>query len=201
MHPTLSVLSALAQTLRSFISPLFPSSILDTSWPGGLIFWYHIFLPFHTVHGVLMARILEWFAIPFSSEKNGQVPLNSGSCINFALCYCRRLLMRRRWQGCLVLWKIRKWKCLQGFIILSPIFLSLINHSFFLYFSLKEMWSRKLFFPFILYISKLWAHYVEGPFLNQWSIINQSLGAASLLGYWLARKDLTKLCPSSWGMG
>ena len=25
-----------------------------------------IFLPFHTVHGVLKARILEWFAIPFS---------------------------------------------------------------------------------------------------------------------------------------
>ena len=26
-------------------------------------------LPFHTVHGVLKARILKWFAIPFSSEK------------------------------------------------------------------------------------------------------------------------------------
>ena len=25
------------------------------------------FLPFHTVHGVLKARILKWFAIPFSS--------------------------------------------------------------------------------------------------------------------------------------
>ena len=24
-------------------------------------------LPFHTVHGVLKARILKWFAIPFSS--------------------------------------------------------------------------------------------------------------------------------------
>ena len=30
-------------------------------------FQYHIFLLFHTVHGVLKARILEWFAIPFSS--------------------------------------------------------------------------------------------------------------------------------------
>ena len=29
----------------------------------GLIFWCHIFLPFHYVHGVLTARILEWFAI------------------------------------------------------------------------------------------------------------------------------------------
>ena len=26
-----------------------------------------IFLPFHAVHGVLKARILKWFAIPFSS--------------------------------------------------------------------------------------------------------------------------------------
>ena len=26
-----------------------------------------IFLPFHAVHGVLTARILKWFAIPFSS--------------------------------------------------------------------------------------------------------------------------------------
>ena len=46
---------------------LFPSSILDTSRPGELIFWCHIFLPFHTVHGVLQARILEWVAISFSS--------------------------------------------------------------------------------------------------------------------------------------
>ena len=32
-----------------------------------LIFWCHIFLPFYTFHGVLVARILEWFAIPSSS--------------------------------------------------------------------------------------------------------------------------------------
>ena len=31
------------------------------------IFQCHIFLPFHTVYGVLKARILTWFAIPFSS--------------------------------------------------------------------------------------------------------------------------------------
>ena len=28
----------------------------------------HTFLAFHTVHGVLKARILKWFAIPFSSD-------------------------------------------------------------------------------------------------------------------------------------
>ena len=48
--------------------PFFPSSILDTFWPGGLlIFQCHIYLPFHTVHGVLTARILAWFAIPCST--------------------------------------------------------------------------------------------------------------------------------------
>ena len=32
-----------------------------------IVFQCHIFLPFHTLHGVLKARILKWFAIPFSS--------------------------------------------------------------------------------------------------------------------------------------
>ena len=38
-----------------------------TGWPGEFLFQYPIILPFHTVHGVLKARILNWFAIPFSS--------------------------------------------------------------------------------------------------------------------------------------
>ena len=38
-----------------------------TYWPGEFIFQCPIFLSFHTVHGVLKARILKWFAIPFSS--------------------------------------------------------------------------------------------------------------------------------------
>ena len=38
-----------------------------TSWPGEFIFQCPIILPFHTVHGVLKARILKWLAIPFSS--------------------------------------------------------------------------------------------------------------------------------------
>ena len=40
-----------------------PSSVLDTFWPAGLIVRCPIFLPFHTVHGVLAARILGWGAI------------------------------------------------------------------------------------------------------------------------------------------
>ena len=49
------------------ISPLFSSSILGTYRPGEFIFQCHIFLPFHTVHGVLKARMLKWFAIPLFS--------------------------------------------------------------------------------------------------------------------------------------
>ena len=49
------------------ISLLFSSSILDTYWPGGFTFHCHILFPFHTIHGVLKARMLKWFAIPFSS--------------------------------------------------------------------------------------------------------------------------------------
>ena len=48
-------------------SLLFPSSILDSFQPEGLIFWCLIFLPFHTIHGVCSARILKRFAIPSSS--------------------------------------------------------------------------------------------------------------------------------------
>ena len=53
--------------LSGVISPLISSSVLGTYWPGEFIFQCPIFLPFHTVHGVLKARILKWFAIPFSS--------------------------------------------------------------------------------------------------------------------------------------
>ena len=54
-------------SLSGVISPLISSSILGTYWPGEFIFLCPIFLPFHTVHGVLKARMLKWFAIPFSS--------------------------------------------------------------------------------------------------------------------------------------
>ena len=53
--------------LSGVISPLISSTILGASQPEELIFQCPIFLPFHTVPGVLKARILKWFAIPFSS--------------------------------------------------------------------------------------------------------------------------------------
>ena len=53
--------------LSGVMSSLISSSILGTYRPGEFIFQCSIFLPFHTVDGVLKARILKWFAIPFSS--------------------------------------------------------------------------------------------------------------------------------------
>ena len=50
--------------LSGVISPLFSSSILGTYWPGEFIFQCPVFLPFHTIHGVLKARMLKWFASP-----------------------------------------------------------------------------------------------------------------------------------------
>ena len=54
-------------SLFGVISPLISSSIVGTHRSGEFIFQCPVFLPFHTVHGVLKARILKWFAIPFSS--------------------------------------------------------------------------------------------------------------------------------------
>ena len=50
----------------SISPPLFPSSILDTFGPGGLLFRCPIFLSFYTVHEILMASILGWFAVTSS---------------------------------------------------------------------------------------------------------------------------------------
>ena len=70
-HPQLGIVFALAPCLHSsgVISPLISSSILGTYQAGEFLFQYPIILPFHTVHGVLKARILKWFAIPFCFSK------------------------------------------------------------------------------------------------------------------------------------
>ena len=41
---------------------------MGTYRPAEFLFQYPIILPFHIVHWVLKARILKWFAIPFSGE-------------------------------------------------------------------------------------------------------------------------------------
>ena len=75
-HPQLGIVFALVPCiLPGVISPLISSSILGIYRPGEFPFQYPIILPFHTVHGVLKARILKWFAIPFSSEPHSVRPL------------------------------------------------------------------------------------------------------------------------------
>ena len=77
-HPYTTTGKSIALTIKTFVSKvmsllfnrisrLVSSSILGTYWPGEFLFQYPIILPFHTVHGVLKARVLKWFAIPFSS--------------------------------------------------------------------------------------------------------------------------------------
>ena len=81
-------------SISSFFLELFflliSSGILGTYRPGEFIFQCPIFLPFHTVHGVLKARILKWFAIPFSrrwpwnSKRTGHLLAGNGdrnSCV------------------------------------------------------------------------------------------------------------------------
>ena len=42
------------------------------------------FLPFHTVHGVLKARMLKWFAIPFSSGSLCQIARRNINKLRYA---------------------------------------------------------------------------------------------------------------------
>ena len=58
-------LPELAQTHVQRGSDAFPPShsVLGTYRPGEFIIQCPIFLLFHTVHGLLKARMLEWFAI------------------------------------------------------------------------------------------------------------------------------------------
>ena len=62
--------------LSGVISPLISNSILGTYHPGEFLFQCPIILPSHTVHGVLTARTLKWFAIPFSSGPHSVRPLH-----------------------------------------------------------------------------------------------------------------------------
>ena len=55
-------------SISSFFLELFlHCSVLGAYRPGEFIFQCPIFLPFHTVYGILKTRILKWFANPFSS--------------------------------------------------------------------------------------------------------------------------------------
>ena len=56
---------------------------MGTYRPGEFLFQCAISLPFHTVHGVLKARMLKWFAITFSS----------GPCFVKTLCQVPSILV------------------------------------------------------------------------------------------------------------
>ena len=62
--------------LSGVIPQLISSSLLSTYRPGVFIFQCPIFLPFHTVHGVLKAGIRKWFAVPLSSGPHSVRPLH-----------------------------------------------------------------------------------------------------------------------------
>ena len=62
--------------LSGVISPLICSSMLGIYQSGEFLFQYPIILPFHIVHGVLKARILKLFGIPFSSGTHSVRPLH-----------------------------------------------------------------------------------------------------------------------------
>ena len=72
-HPQPGVLFWLWLCLFIFSGVIFPLSscnILGTYKLREFIFQCPNYLPFHTVQGVLKARILKWVAIPFSSESH-----------------------------------------------------------------------------------------------------------------------------------
>ena len=64
--PALFLLLLWLFILSGAICPFFSSNVFGTYHLGEFLFQYHIFLPFPTVHGVLRARLLKWFTIPFS---------------------------------------------------------------------------------------------------------------------------------------
>ena len=87
-HPQLGIVFALALlfcfgSISSFFLELFHHSSPVAYWaptdlgssPFSVLFFFS-FLLFHTVHGVLKARILKWFAIPCSSGPHSVRPLH-----------------------------------------------------------------------------------------------------------------------------
>ena len=76
IHNWVLFLLSLQPFILSEVISLLIGNILGTYPPGEFLYQYLIILPFHTVHGVLKARILKWFAIPFSSGPHFVRPLN-----------------------------------------------------------------------------------------------------------------------------
>ena len=96
------------------ISPQISSSILATYWPGEFLFQYPIILPSHTVHGFLKARILKWFAIPFSSGPHSVRPLHHDPHLGWPHMAWLSFI---EWDKTVVLWSDRLVFCDYGFSV------------------------------------------------------------------------------------
>ena len=94
---TIGCLICFGPAFSFFLKPflLFPSSILDTYRPKLFIFQGHIFLPFHTVHRVLEARILKWFAILFSSRPHFVGTLHHDTSVLGGPAHCSCLQLHK----------------------------------------------------------------------------------------------------------
>ena len=71
--------------LSGVIFLLFPNSILVTYQPEGLILQCHIFLSFHTIHGVLKARMLNLGFVHWNVNKVQALHLTEISPVSFSL--------------------------------------------------------------------------------------------------------------------
>ena len=105
--------------LSGVISPLFSRSILGTYRPGEFIFQCPIFLPFHTVHGVLKARMLKWFAIPFSSGPRFVRSLHDPSILGGPTRHW--LIVSLSWTRLWSMWSVWLVFCDYGFRSVCPL--------------------------------------------------------------------------------
>ena len=100
LWPSLFILSGAI----SNCPPFFPSRILDTFWPGKFDFWYHVFLPFFTVHVVLVLIIPRDLPFPPASSGPQSTVLYLQSIPkqfydSFFLCHIIWLAWSASWPG------------------------------------------------------------------------------------------------------
>ena len=87
-------------SLSGVIPPLISSSILAPTDLGSSSFQCHIFLPFHTVHGILKARILKRLAIKKHSRDRSKIWLLRWLSDEEPTCQCRRHELILGWGRC-----------------------------------------------------------------------------------------------------
>ena len=92
---------------------------------------------FHTVHGVLKARILKWFATPFSSGPHFVRTLHYdppilGGCTGMAHSFCGYCTF-------LPIWYISKWLLISVsfYISCSFLYIKVVNNNSFCFYSFK----------------------------------------------------------------